>query len=128
MDTAHVMCGMYPGNPDRNWQDVAGDATRVLSCYRTGGQRNKPRQGMSMSTSESRSPFESSGKNQRMQAPFTSEQINKLLWWQQNMHPYTCPNRGDGKHRDDGALVPQVEGFICKDCDYVQTWAHFVTI
>lgn len=48
--------------------------------------------------------------------------------FQSRMHPFTCPNRGDGAHRDVfgdlGALVPTVRGWICPFCDYAQTWAH----
>ena len=44
------------------------------------------------------------------------------------MHPFTCPNRGDGNHRENavdlGALVPTVRGWICPYCDYTQDWAH----
>jgi hypothetical protein len=44
------------------------------------------------------------------------------------MHPFTCPNRGDGKHFDNGpdvgALIPTVRGWICQCCDYTQGWAH----
>ena len=40
-------------------------------------------------------------------------------------HPLTCPNRGDGNHReiggDLGMLVPTRRGLICPFCDYVQT-------
>lgn len=43
-------------------------------------------------------------------------------------HPFTCPNRGDGEHRefngDKGALVATRRGWICPWCDYVQSWAH----
>lgn len=44
------------------------------------------------------------------------------------MHPFTCPNRGDGKHRtfngDLGALVATHNGWICPWCNYTQNWAH----
>lgn len=44
------------------------------------------------------------------------------------IHPFTCPNRGDGIHRtmlgDLGALVPTTRGWICPFCDYTQGWAH----
>ena len=44
------------------------------------------------------------------------------------MHPFTCPNRGDGNHFDNGsdlgALIPTVRGWICQCCDYTQDWAH----
>ena len=43
-------------------------------------------------------------------------------------HPFTCANRGDGKHRevgtDLGMLFPTVRGWICPFCDYTQDWAH----
>jgi len=44
------------------------------------------------------------------------------------MHPFTCPNRSDGRHFDNGsdlgALIPTVRGWICQCCDYTQDWAH----
>jgi hypothetical protein len=44
-----------------------------------------------------------------------------------HMHPYTCPNRGDGHHFDNGsdlgALIPTRRGWICTSCDYRQTTA-----
>ncbi len=43
-------------------------------------------------------------------------------------HPFTCPNRGDGGHRDMGgdlgALYATTRGWICPFCDYTQGWAH----
>lgn len=43
-------------------------------------------------------------------------------------HPFTCPNRGDGNHRefngDLGALVATHRGWICPWCAYTQVWAH----
>jgi len=43
-------------------------------------------------------------------------------------HPFTCPNRSDGEHRnfngDKGALVATRRGWICPWCDYTQDWAH----
>jgi hypothetical protein len=46
-------------------------------------------------------------------------------------HPFTCPNRGDGEHRefngDRGALVATRRGWICPWCDYTQSWAHSFT-
>jgi hypothetical protein len=39
-------------------------------------------------------------------------------------HPFTCPSRDDGKHRefngDLGALVATRGGWICPWCDYTQ--------
>lgn len=44
------------------------------------------------------------------------------------MHPFTCGNRDDGKHfqngSDVGILVPTVRGWICPCCNYTQNWAH----
>lgn len=65
-------------------------------------------------------------------APFTVAQVVNLDAYQQSwrFHPFTCPNRGDGKHGtnavDLGALVPttSVHGWICPYCDYTQNWAH----
>jgi hypothetical protein len=74
---------------------------------------------------------------------FTHKQVAKLWQYQfgpwakpfdrnsplpQRFHPFTCPNRGDGNHfengEDLGILVPTVSGFICPCCSYMQTWAH----
>lgn len=63
-------------------------------------------------------------------APFTPEQVSALTVWQNNwrVHPFTCANRGDGKHIHDtyelGTLVPTVRGWFCPYCDYTQNWAH----
>lgn len=60
-------------------------------------------------------------------APFTPVQVFRLRIWQETpwVHPFTCANRGDGKHRTDtGVLVPTGDGWICPDCDYTQNWAH----
>lgn len=69
---------------------------------------------------------------------FTPDQVVALDQYQRGeggwshplrrMHPFTCTNRGDGKHRevggDLGALFPTVRGWICPFCDYTQAWAH----
>ena len=61
---------------------------------------------------------------------FTSDEVAALSRWQLEgkFHPFTCPNRGDGEHRniygDAGALVPTVRGWICPFCNYTQKWAH----
>jgi hypothetical protein len=66
----------------------------------------------------------------RIGAPFTPEQVANLEVFQRSgtMHPFTCANRGDGKHGnvdgDTGMLVPTVRGWICRYCDYTQEWAH----
>lgn len=61
---------------------------------------------------------------------FTKEEVENLKAYQASgkFHPFTCPNRGDGKHHDRGidlgALVPTEAGWICEDCEYTQNWAH----
>ena len=61
---------------------------------------------------------------------FTPDQVVNLDRFQRagQYHPFTCANRGDGNHRDNGvdlgALVPTVRGWICPYCDYTQKWAH----
>lgn len=62
--------------------------------------------------------------------PFTHEQVSRLWEYQHNInfHPFTCANRGDGKHiqigTDLGMLIPTIHGWICPFCDYTQDWAH----
>lgn len=61
---------------------------------------------------------------------FTADQVENLAFNQTQgaTHPFTCPNRGDGRHRnaygDLGALVATTRGWICPFCDYTQDWAH----
>ncbi len=61
---------------------------------------------------------------------FSHEEVKNLHHYQfmANMHPFTCPNRGDGNHFDNGsdlgALIPTIQGWICQSCDYTQNWAH----
>lgn len=61
---------------------------------------------------------------------FTPDEVEVLAHNQTAhvIHPFTCPNRGDGNHReaygDKGALVATVRGWICPFCDYTQDWAH----
>ncbi len=72
------------------------------------------------------------GPPDEIRAPFTIGQVEHLLAWQQSgaVHPFTCGNRGDGKHGtifgDTGALIPTVNGWICAFCDYKQNWAHAI--
>ena len=60
----------------------------------------------------------------------SADEIERLNHWQNagQFHPFTCPNRGDGEHRqfngDLGALVATRRGWICPWCDYTQDWAH----
>lgn len=62
--------------------------------------------------------------------PFTADEVVNLNAHQTNgrLHPFTCPNRGDGEHRelngDLGALFATTRGWICPFCDYTQSWAH----
>lgn len=71
----------------------------------------------------------------RVFAPWTQEQAAALVRWQKSnyVHPFTCPNRGDGNHSttvhsreggDLGELVPTKDGWFCPSCDYRQDWAH----
>jgi hypothetical protein len=61
---------------------------------------------------------------------WTDEQINNLNEYQECnwVHPFTCPNRGDGKHirnkRDLSVLTATKTGWICLCCGYTQNWAH----
>jgi hypothetical protein len=57
---------------------------------------------------------------------FTPEEVVVLERYQRDgrYHPFTCANRGDGSHREEGLLVPTVRGWICPYCDYTQNWAH----
>lgn len=60
----------------------------------------------------------------------TADQIENMNRYQtsRRFHPFTCPNRGDGEHRefngDKGALVATRRGWICPWCDYTQSWAY----
>jgi len=62
-----------------------------------------------------------------IRTPFTPEQVKALNERQKDdtRHPYTCPNRGDGNHLDDGegVLVATTAGWVCLWCDYRQIWA-----
>lgn len=57
---------------------------------------------------------------------FTPDEVQSLTLWQSTgeVHPFTCINRDDGNHRDDGHLIPTVRGWICQYCGYTQDWAH----
>lgn len=69
-----------------------------------------------------------------IEPPWTPEQIAGLDKYQREgyFHPYTCPNRGDGAHRnrglDLGTLVPTPNGWVCLDCPYQQKWAHAFSV
>lgn len=65
----------------------------------------------------------------RVFAPFTPEQVVILNRYQRErvFHPFTCGNR-DGHPMDPegdyGVLVATEAGWVCRHCDYTQTWAH----
>lgn len=61
-----------------------------------------------------------------IRAPFDEAQVAELNDWQQrtDVHPFTCPNRGDGRHDGEGVLVAYSDGWLCRNCDYMQNWAH----
>ena len=57
-------------------------------------------------------------------APFTTQEVAALHRYQfgNRFHPFTCPNRGDGNHFDNGsdlgrALIPTVRGWVCQCCE-----------
>lgn len=66
----------------------------------------------------------------RIEAPWTDEQIAALEAWQRSpyVHPYTCAHRDGHPHEpeygDHGVLRPTVDGWVCLHCDYTQNWAH----
>lgn len=62
----------------------------------------------------------------KVEAPWTIEQADALNAWQACgwVHPFTCPNRDDGRHFDDSVLHADTTGWKCPFCKYIQTWAH----
>ena len=64
--------------------------------------------------------------SEQVEAPFTQQQVAGLRAWQDAswVHPFTCPNRGDGDHPGTAKLVPSKDGWFCRYCVYTQTWAH----
>lgn len=71
---------------------------------------------------------------EKLQAPFTSEQVLALNAYQtgtdfgHKMPPFTCGNRGDGQHGEEGGdkgiLIATEHGWVCPCCEYTQDWAH----
>lgn len=67
---------------------------------------------------------------ERFLTKMSADEIDRLNRSQTKgeFHPFTCPNRSDGEHRefngDKGALVATRRGWICPWCDYTQGWAH----
>jgi len=66
----------------------------------------------------------------KRKAPWTEAEVDSLNEYQKDaiFHPFTCPNRGDGPHREThnqlGLLIATKDGWVCPDCFYTQTWAH----
>lgn len=68
-------------------------------------------------------------------APWADEQVetlNRLQRGELYGHPYTCPNRGDVPHHDNGndkgCLVATKNGWWCPDCGYTQDWAFMSSL
>jgi hypothetical protein len=78
-------------------------------------------------------PQTSSASN-LIEAPFVGAAVKNLNAFQTHTsggfvgHPYTCANRGDGQHGeeggDTGVLIATAEGWVCPHCDYTQFSAH----
>ena len=53
--------------------------------------------------------------------PWTDEEVAALNRWQANprVHSFTCGT--DSAHR---VLVATRDGWVCRDCEYRQHWAH----
>jgi hypothetical protein len=79
----------------------------------------------------------------KITAPFTNEQVLKLIAWQEGTntfatqvggdlinvpaHPFTCCSH-EGCERleqpNEGALIPTNDGWICPCGKYKQDWCH----
>ena len=69
----------------------------------------------------------------KIEAPFANQTVTALNQSQVGVgkgmiiHPFTCANRGDGNHGneggDTGVLIATEAGWVCPHCDYVQNWA-----
>lgn len=67
-------------------------------------------------------------------APFSSKAVQALNTFQTHTsggfmgHPYTCANRGDGHHGEEGGdlgvLIATEAGWVCPHCSYTQLTAH----
>ena len=65
---------------------------------------------------------------EKILAPFTEEQVEKLKLWQESgFHPFTCCSH-DGcdrlKQPNEGELIPTTEGWICPCGKWKQNWCH----
>lgn len=63
--------------------------------------------------------------------PWSLAQVDALNRWQRSpmVHPFTCSRCRDldkrlGLNPRDFPLVATTAGFVCRTCDYRQTWAH----
>lgn len=71
---------------------------------------------------------------EKIRAPFTALQVQGLNEYQtgtdfgHKMPPFTCGNRGDGQHGEEGGdkglLIATEQGWVCPCCEYTQDWAH----
>ncbi|AXH59970.1 hypothetical protein [Pseudomonas amygdali] len=71
---------------------------------------------------------------EKLEAPFSQPIAHALNQSQVGVgkgmviHPFTCVNRGDGQHGeeggDTGVLIATLQGWVCPHCDYTQHWAH----
>lgn len=69
-------------------------------------------------------------------SPFTPFQVQALNEYQISAsqasvlagHPFTCVNRSDGKHGDEGGdhgvLIATESGWVCPHCNHTQDWAQ----
>lgn len=67
----------------------------------------------------------------KVTAPFTEEQVERLKRWQTTnwLHPFTCmspdlPECERRTHKSFGILVPTTGGWVCPCGQYKQDWAH----
>lgn len=60
-----------------------------------------------------------------IKAPWTEDQVEALNKFQTTtrFHPFTCPNHHNNPYGDRN-LVATTNGWICKNCNYTQDWAH----
>ena len=71
---------------------------------------------------------------EHLNAPFDASACDRLNQFQVRVnagfqgHPFTCANRSDGKHGEEGGdlgvLIATEQGWVCPHCEYTQQWAH----
>lgn len=69
-----------------------------------------------------------------LEAPFENDAVFNLNTFQTHTsggfvgHPYTCANRSDGMHGEEGGdlgvLIATTDGWVCPHCSYTQKSAH----